>query len=65
MKVIHRSLDTTLAKGLRQTASTMDRCATSAGHLILFDRDPQKTWDQKIFHREAPAGSKATTVWGM
>ena len=65
LKVIQSSLDTTIAKGLRQTAEYMDRCAASEGHLILFDRDPQKTWEQKIFRREASEGNNAITVWGM
>jgi hypothetical protein len=65
LKIIHRSLDTTIANGLRQTAEYMDRCAASNGHLILFDRDPGKTWEQKIFRREESVGSKVITVWGM
>jgi hypothetical protein len=65
MKVIQRSLDTTLAQGLQQTAEYMDRCAASEGHLILFDRNSEKMWEQKIFRREASEGSKAITVWGM
>ena len=65
LKVIQDSLDTTLAKGLPQTAEYMDRCAASDGHLILFDRDSEKTWEEKIFRREVPVGSKVITVWGM
>ena len=65
LKVLHESLDTTIAKGLRQTADYMDRCAASEGHLIVFDRDPAKTWEQKIFRREASEGQKVITVWGM
>ena len=65
LKVLHESLDTTLAKGLRQTAEYMDRCAAGEGHLILFDRDPEKAWERKIFRRVAMAENKVITVWGM
>jgi len=65
LKVIRKSLDSTIAKGLRQTAEYMGRCAAGEGHLILFDRDPEKTWEQKIFRREASEGGKVITVWGM
>ena len=65
LKIIDGSLDTTLAKGLRQTAEYMDRCAAGEGHLIVFDRDSEKTWEQKIFRREASEGGKVITVWGM
>ena len=37
------SLDKTLAQGLPQTASYMDRCAADAGHLEIFDRSA-KPW---------------------
>jgi hypothetical protein len=43
----------------------MDRCAAGEGHLIVFDRDSEKTWEQKIFRREASEGGKVITVWGM
>ena len=37
-----------------------------AGHLIVFDRSPQRSWEEKIFRREAPPGTGApVTVWGM
>ena len=45
----------------------MDRCGAEAGHLIVFDRAPDRTWEDKIFRREAPpgAGRAPVTVWGM
>ena len=43
----------------------VDRCGAEAGHLIVFDRAPDRTWAEKIFRR-APAGAAApVTVWGM
>ena len=46
-KVLHKSLETTIKKGLSQTAKYMDRCGTSDGHLIIFDRRENITWDEK------------------
>lgn len=44
----------------------MDRSAAEAGHLIVFDRAPQRNWEQKIFRRETPPEAGApVTVWGM
>ena len=37
-----------------------------AGHLIVFDRSPQRTWEQKIFRRPPPPGRDTpVTMWGM
>ena len=53
-------------EGLAQTGAYVDRCAAEAGHLIVFDRFPERTWEQKIFRRVAPPGNDApVTVWGM
>ena len=65
-KVSHpgRSLDRTIEAGLSQTAGYMDRCAAEAGHLVIFDRDPEKSWSDKVFHRE-PDADFGVHVWGM
>ena len=65
LKVTHGSPDGVMAEGLAQTADYVDRCGAEEGHLVIFDRDPKKTWEQKIFRREASAGQNAMTVWGM
>ena len=65
-KLLRGSLETTLQKGLEQTAGYMDRCGAEAGHLVVFDRDPDKPWAEKIWRREeaAPDG-RTITVWGV
>ena len=50
-KVLHRSLERTIAEGLVQTAAYMDRCAAGEGHLVVFDRSEGKAWEEKIFRR--------------
>ena len=66
-KVLYKDLERTVAEGLAQTRGYMDRCRAEAGHLIVFDRAPDRTWEQKIFRREAPGGpgGAPVTVWGM
>ncbi len=66
LKILHNSLARTVADGLTQTAGYMDRCgALENGHLLIFDRDPQKPWDQKIFRRDEEIAGRKITVWGM
>ena len=67
-KVLHprKSLRSTVAEGIEQTAGYMDRCAADAGHLVVFDRGDGRSWDEKIFHhrRESATGADIH-VWGM
>ena len=64
-KVLRKGLERTIAEGVEQTRSYMDRCGAEAGHLIVFDRTPDRPWADKIFRR-APAGAGVpVTVWGM
>ena len=66
-KVLHqrRGLDRTIQDGLDQTAGYMDRCAAEAGHLVIFDRDASKSWDEKIFHRVEASAGRHIHLWGM
>ena len=64
-KVLRTDMERTIAEGVEQTRGYMDRCGAEAGHLIVFDRAPDRSWADKIFRR-APAGAGApVTVWGM
>ena len=64
-KVLRKGLERTIAEGVEQTRGYMDRCGAEAGHLIVFDRTPDRPWADKIFRR-TPAGTGVpVTVWGM
>ena len=65
-KILHKSLEQTMAAGLEQTADYMDRCAAAAGHLVIFDRRAGRRWDDKVFHsRRSSSSGVAIEVWGM
>ena len=64
-KVVHKSLEHTIDEGVKQTAGYMDRCAAQSGHLVVFDRRRERSWDERIFRREASSGGRTITVWGM
>ena len=65
-KVLHKSLEQTIAEGLEQTAEYMDRCDAEAGHLVVFDRREGRRWDDKVF-RDRRASDRETeiNIWGM
>ena len=65
-KVRRGDRERTIAEGVGQARAYVDRCGAEAGHLIVFDRSPERTWEQKIFRRAAPPGTDVPiTVWGM
>ena len=64
-KVLRRSVAETVAEGLRQTAGYMDTSAADSGHLVVFDRDEDKPWSDKIFNRVERVEGVAIHVWGM
>ena len=45
LKILYGPLETALEKGLRQTWEYMDHCNTDEGHLVIFERDPGKSWE--------------------
>ncbi len=55
----------TTADGLAQTAAYVDRCDAEAGHLVIFDRDESRSWEDKLSHRRESAASVEIEVWGM
>lgn len=61
-----QAIETLIADGLRQTAGYMDKCGSvREGHFILFNRDPDVAWDEKLWHRREQFGNYDITVWGM
>jgi hypothetical protein len=65
LKVLRKSLERTVADGLEQTVEYVDRSGAEEGHLVIFDRDPAKAWEEKIFRREETHKARRITVWGM
>ena len=45
-------LDEVVRRGALQTAGYVDRSGAAEGHLLIFDRDERKSWEEKVFHRE-------------
>ena len=65
-KILHKTLEQTIADGLNQTAEYMDRCDAEAGHLVIFDRREGRRWKDKVFHDHCTSGSGVEIdIWGM
>jgi hypothetical protein len=65
LKLLRKSLEQTITAGVEQTWEYLDRCGAEEGHLVIFDRTPEKAWEEKLFHRVATVRDKALHVWGV
>ncbi|MCB0064648.1 MAG: AAA-like domain-containing protein, partial [Caldilineaceae bacterium] len=62
LKLRRGKLETAIQRGVEQTVGYMDRSNTNEGHLLLFDRDPQRSWEEKIFKLDKTFNNRPVTV---
>ncbi len=65
VKLMHQSLSRTIDEGLAQTWAYMDRCGAHEGHLVIFDRRQERSWEKKIFTYTKRYAETPIEVWGM
>ena len=66
LKIRRGAMETVIAEGLEQTFAYMDLCGSvDEGHLIIFDRSGEKTWDERIWHERRSFAGRDIMVWGM
>ena len=65
LKLLHKSLRTTIAQGLRQTHDYVQRTGAADAHLLVFDRRTDVAWDKKVFRLAEQHDGLTITVWGM
>ena len=64
LKLLHGTIERTLADGLAQTWHYADTCGADEAHLIIFDRRPGRTWQERIYRRDESYQQRLITVWG-
>ncbi|GAB6059146.1 AAA family ATPase [Desulfonatronum parangueonense] len=66
LKLLHarKSLESTLAEGLEQTADYADKVGSEEAHLVIFHRDPDMSWEERIWKRRERYGGWEIEVWG-
>lgn len=65
LKMRERALEPLIEEGLAQTWDYMDKTGSPEGHLIIFDRSENRSWEEKIFRQERSYHNKTIVVWGM
>ncbi len=43
----------------------MDKCDTKEGYLLIFNRSPQVSWEEKIFQQEQTYKGIKIKIYGM
>ena len=65
LKIQHGSLETIIQKGLYQTAEYADKFNAQEAHLVIFNRNSNVTWQDKIWHKQHKFSGRLIGVWGM
>jgi len=63
LKVRYR--EKTLSDYLEQITRYMDHTRATEGHLLIFDRDATKSWEEKISHDTVSFNASRIHVWTM
>ena len=53
-----------ITDGLSQLSGYMDKVGEKSGWLVLFDRDTEKPWDEKIYMKKEILDGKEITMAG-
>jgi hypothetical protein len=65
VKVVKSLGEQMLAEAVAQTSDYLDKAGAEEGHLILFDRRPERSWADKLYRRsELDAKGRPIIVWG-
>ena len=64
LKVLHGALETTITKGLQQTAEYADTVGAKEAHLVIFNRKEGVCWDDKIWQQQHQYQTRQINVWG-
>ncbi|MEA3465842.1 MAG: ATP-binding protein, partial [Thermodesulfobacteriota bacterium] len=65
LKIRYGALDSVIAKGLEQTSGYADSFGAQEAYLIIFNRDVETPWEEKIWQRDESCKARQIGVWGM
>ncbi len=65
LKFLHDFPETSLLKNVKETREYVKDYEAEEGHLVIFDRTPDRSWDIKTFSYKRKLRGKRIRVWGM
>ena len=63
LKIARGDLNQLIETGKLQTRNYADGCGAGESHLIIFNRDPTVSWEQKLWYRK-PDAEGEPHIWG-
>jgi hypothetical protein len=63
-KILYSNLEKTIEKGLEQSLEYTDKAGADETHLIIFNRDKDIEWEDKIWHEVRVYEGREVLVWG-
>ena len=64
LKIQRGNLETLIERGMEQVAEYGDKFNADETHLILFDRDPDTAWEDKIWQKSGRYAERHIEIWG-
>ena len=64
LKILYANLDKTITDGISQVSSYARHCGATEAHLVIFNRNPEVSWDEKIWHEVRHDAALQVDVWG-
>jgi hypothetical protein len=64
LKILRGKLETLLPTALAQTFEYADKSKADEAHIVIFNRDPDTPWDQKVWQKQAHYKKMGIMVWG-
>ncbi len=64
LKILRGDLGETIQKGIEQTLEYSRQVGAQESHLVIFNRNPDVSWDEKIWQSREKRGERTVLVWG-
>jgi hypothetical protein len=64
LKILHHGLDKTIQDGLQQVTDYAQQCGADEAHLMIFNRNAETPWEDKIWHQVRDHAGWSVAVWG-
>ena len=64
LKILRGKLSTEIINALEQSCEYADKAGADEVHIIFFDRDKKRSWDDKIWHKTEKHKDRVVDIWG-
>ena len=65
LKLVRTAIDKAISEGVKQTAECADKGGADEAYLLIFDRRPDRSWDERIWQSAESHAGRTINVWGM